>query len=94
MKTRYVVLALALVASASDAAIIATAETEDPLASMLFHDEKGDCIGNARRAEFAKIGSASIYGCWVVRSGGYISISWLDGDYDRVPLSVLKHDGV
>lgn len=91
MKTSAVVLALTLVSSAN-AAMIATAETEDPLASMHFHDDQGPCLGVARKAEFVKTGSPTIVGCWVVRAGGYVTVAWLDGDMDKVPLSALNHD--
>lgn len=91
MKTAILSLAMLFTASANSE-VIATAETEDPLASMHFHDDQGPCLGFARKAEFVKTGSPTIVWCWVVRAGGYISVAWLDGDMDKVPLSALNHE--
>lgn len=93
MKTAILSLAMLFAASAN-AEVIATAETEDPLAAIKLHDDAGPCKGDARKAEFAKINQESTYGCWVVRAGGYISIAWLDGDFDRIPVSSLNHDAL
>lgn len=93
MKTAIASLALAF-SSAAHPAVIAWTETQDKSAIMNFHDEQGPCSANARKAEFVKTGSPGVVGCWVVRAGGFVTVSWLDGDFDQVPLNRLRHDSI
>lgn len=77
------VLALILLCSVVQAKPIA--EARNDLGIVTLYDEQGQCVGEARRAEWMSAdGRDRVPGCWVARSGGLITISYWDGDFGRI----------
>lgn len=52
--------------------------------------DQGPCVGRARLATFATVGSSDppVPGCWVL-DGDQISVSWLDGERGNIPVADL-----
>lgn len=60
------------------------AEGSDGVAAII-HLEQGQCLGDARRAEFVQPGQPNIPGCWKVVGPGVVQIVFMDGDYLQLP---------
>lgn len=60
------------------------AEGSDGVAAII-HLEQGNCLGDARRAEFVTPGSPNIPGCWKVVGPGVVQIVFMDGDVLTLP---------
>lgn len=67
---------------------VGVADTETG-AALVFHDDKGICVGEALRAEFVAPGKPTIAGCWVAR-GPFVYVVFLDGDIARVPVAAIR----
>lgn len=70
------------------AGIVGVADMQNG-ASIVFHDERGPCIGTARLAAFVSAQGESIPGCWVSRIH-HIAVVFFDGDVGAVPVAALK----
>jgi hypothetical protein len=58
--------------------------------SIIFTDERGPCIGDARLAWYVSPDARSkVPGCYVLSPQG-VAVSWLDGDRGDVPMQALK----
>ncbi len=60
------------------------AEGSDGVAAII-HLEQGNCLGDARRAEFVQPGQPNIPGCWKVVGPGVVQMVFLDGDVLTLP---------
>lgn len=60
------------------------AEGSDGVAAII-HLEQGQCLGDARRAEFVTPGQPNIPGCWKVVGPGVVQIVFMDGDVLTLP---------
>lgn len=59
-------------------------------ALVTLHTDAGPCVGRARLATHATVGSPDppVPGCWVL-DGERVSVSWLDGDRGSIPVAQL-----
>jgi hypothetical protein len=87
MKTLWIAAALAACVLPATANVVGVAESEGT--SILLHDVKGPCVGDAQFAEFIAVQGLKVPGCWMLR-GKLVSIVFLDGDVAAVPVAVLK----
>lgn len=57
---------------------------------VTLHTDQGPCVGRARLATFAVVGSDAppVPGCWVL-DGDQVSVSWLDGERANIPRAML-----
>ena len=65
------------------------AEGSDGVAAVIYADA-GNCLADARRAEFVMPNASKIPGCWKKLDGGTVQIVFMDGDYLQLPMSRFK----
>jgi hypothetical protein len=81
----------ATMACAADAAEVQSlvAEGSDGVAAII-HLEQGNCLGDARRAEFVQPGQPNVPGCWKVVGPGVVQMVFWDGDVLTLPRERFK----
>lgn len=87
MKTLLIAAALTACSLSATANVVGVAERDGT--SILLHDTKGPCVGDAQFAEFIAVQGLKVPGCWMLR-GQHVSIVFLDGDIAAVPVAALK----
>lgn len=60
------------------------AEGSDGVAAII-HSDKGQCVGESRRAEWVAPGQPNVAGCWKMVDRGVVQIVFFDGDYLQLP---------
>jgi hypothetical protein len=87
---RSILLPLLIATSAAQAAepfAVATASTG---ATVTLHKDAGPCVNGALLAVWSSPDAReTVPGCWVIR-GASVSVSWLDGDRDDIPVTELR----
>ena len=81
----------ATMACTADAAEVQSlvAEGSDGVAAII-HLEQGNCLGDARRAEFVQPGQPNIAGCWKMVGPGVVQMVFWDGDVLTLPRDRFK----
>lgn len=60
-------------------------------ASIELTADKGPCAGEARLAHYTSADlKTKVQGCYRLRNGSVVTLSWLDGDHDMVPARQFK----
>lgn len=85
---RLLICALALLACAAHATVIGVVEAHGT--RIEFHDEPGQCVGGAMRAEFVANDGLRIAGCWTLRTPELVGVAFLDGDAVSVPVAAIR----
>jgi len=79
---RLLIPALLLAALPAQAKIVAFLQTTQGRVEL--HDEAGQCVGVAKRADFVYSDGTRVGGCWLMGSG-VVQVVFLDGDTGQIP---------
>lgn len=60
-----------------------------PTGTVVFYDERGMCVGDARRAEYVERDKPAIPGCYTAQ-GPFLLVVFMDGDIARVPMQAVE----
>lgn len=92
-RTAPVFLAMTLAACAGQPITVGKAVgvvTSGDGAKVVLYDGSGLCVRAARYAEHVPPKGEKTPGCWVATNGGWVLVSFLDGERGNIPTAHLK----
>lgn len=88
MMVRSISIALALLACTAQAKVIGVVDANG--ARIELHDEPGQCVGGAMRAEYIARDGSRVPGCWTQRRPDLVGVVFMDGDVATVPIEAIR----